>query len=981
MRKQLHGIFFKRDNCCPVIMWIFFVLLTSNLYAQRGYYDAPYKRYEVNLGQLSNGASVTAKSYVQSDLQSEASDQICVNMSASNATVQWTLTEAADGLVIRYSVPDGQTATLGVYNGTTKITTLTLTSTWSWEYLWSNGNPNNNGITNQNPRMRFDEVRYKLPGKIAVSGTLRLVKETGNVHLDFAEMEPIPAAVTAPSGSVTYTGNGSDLQTFIDANGGKKIFVPSGVFNVNRELYFGSANTSLIGAGMWYTQINFTNTSTGNGGLRANASNISFSDLYLTTNSTSRSNSYKAVNGVFTSGSTIKNIWAEHFECGAWIAQYNVGGPAVADGFTLSHCRFRNNYADGINLCKGTANSVVEHCNFRNNGDDDQAIWSANGQECINNTFRYNTSENCWRACGLAIYGGKNNKAYNLIIKDNLEAGIRVSNNFDGAPFNNDGSHEIHDITVTTCGTFNDTYNNPVAAVDIFSTSNAGTQVKNVQLYNIDILDSRNDAISISKRSGDGIYNLSFKNITVNGTGKEYPNNNALNRNWGRGYFVLIAGSPNGNGTYCGMNYSNRGGNAAANEEISAIGNFSWTQSGNCSVNNVSVTGVTVTPANAALGVGAAQQLIPTIAPANATNKTVSYSSSNTGVATVNGSGLVTAVASGTAVITVTTQDGGKTASSVITVNSSNAAVTSVSLSPNSVSLSVGAAQQLTPTVLPSNAANKSVSYTSNNTGVAIVNASGIVTAIANGTATITVTTADGNKTGTALITVSTAAGNYFTIKNKWTNNYLYDAGANAGYGATVANNNYKWEKVPVDATNFILKNVGTGDIMHIENLTGSVQCTAAGSDWWSAQWSAENVDGTWVRIKNRWQTASMIHIENLTGSAQYAGAQNNWESAQWQFQTVSASKKINEIEAADENNTAITIYPNPAVNHEFNIILPELSSDDSATITVTDINGRRVLVKKLHTSSSINHDLASGIYVVTISSNTYTVSKKLIVK
>ncbi|KUJ62435.1 hypothetical protein AR687_08255 [Flavobacteriaceae bacterium CRH] len=981
MRNQLHAIFFKRDKYCPII-WIFLVLLASNIYAQRGYYDAPYKRYEANLGQLSNGATVTSKSYIQADLQSEASDQQCVNMSATNATVQWTLTEAADGLVIRYSVPDGQTATLGVYNGSTKITTLTLTSTWSWEYLWSNGNPNNNGITNQNPRMRFDEVRYKFPSKIAASGTLKLIRESGNINLDFAEMEPIPAIVSAPAGSVTYTGNGSDLQSFIDVNGGQKIFIPSGVFNVNRELYFGVANTSLTGAGIWYTQINFTNTSSGNGGLRANAGNISFTDLYLTTNSASRSNSYKAINGVFTAGSTVKNIWAEHFECGAWIAQYNVGGPAIADGFTLSHCRFRNNYADGINLCKGTANSIVEHCNFRNNGDDDQAIWSADGQECINNTFRYNTSENCWRACGLAIYGGKNNKAYNLIIKDNLEAGIRVSNNFPGAPFNNDGMHEIHDITVTTCGTFNDTYNNPVAAVDIFSATNAGTQVKNVQLYNIDILDSRNDAISISKRSGDGIYNLSFKDITVNGTGKEFPNNNALNRNWGRGYFVLIAGSPGGNGTYCNMNYSNRGGNATINEETSAIGTFSWTQSSSCSTTTVAVTGVTVTPTTANLSVGATQQLTPTVAPANATNKTVTYSSNNTGVATVNTLGLVTAIASGSATITVTTQDGAKTATAVITVNSSNVAVTSVSLSPTSATLAVGATQQLTPTVLPSNATNKSVSYVSNNTSVATVNGLGLVTAIANGTAIITVTTADGNKTNTATITVITATGNYFTIKNKWTNNYLYDAGANVGYGATVVNNNYKWEKVAVDATYFILKNVGTGDIMHIENLTGAVQCTAGSSGWWSAQWSNENVDGTWVRIKNRWQTGSMIHIENLNGSAQYAGAQNNWESAQWQFQSTSTAKKVSEIDAETaENKSLISIYPNPSINNEFNIDLPELKAGEEATVTVTDINGRKVLVKKINASSKINHNLASGIYVVTISSNAFNVSKKLIIK
>jgi uncharacterized protein YjdB len=981
MNNQLHFTFFKREKYCHII-WIFFILVTSNLCAQRGYYDASYKRYEANAGQLSNGAATTSKSYIQADQQSEASDQMCVTMSATNATVQWTLKEAADGLVIRYSVPDGQSGTLGVYNGNTKITTLTLTSTWSWEYLWSNGNPNNNGITNQNPRMRFDEVRYKLPAKIAASGILKLVRESGNIHLDFAEMEPVPTIITAPAGSVTYTGNGNDLQTFIDANGGKKIFVPIGVFNVNRELYFGVANTSLIGAGMWYTQINFTNTSFGNGGLRANAAGISFTDLYLTTNSASRSNSYKAINGVFTSSSIVKNIWAEHFECGAWIAQYNVGGPAIADGFTLSHCRFRNNYADGINLCKGTANSIVEHCSFRNNGDDDQAIWSADGLECINNTFRYNTSENCWRACGLAIYGGKNNKAYSLIIKDNLEAGVRVSNNFPGAPFNNDGMHEIHDITVSTCGTFNDTYNNPVAAVDIFSAANAGTQVKNVQLYNIDILDSRNDAISISKRSGDGIYNLSFRDITVNGTGKEFPNNNALNRNWGRGYFVLIAGSPAGNGTYCNMNYSNRGGNTAANEELSAIGSFSWTQSTGCSTASVGVTGVTVTPATAVLSVGATQQLTPTVAPANATNKTLNYSSDNMAVATVNGSGLVTAIASGSAIITVTTQDGAKTATAVVTVNTSNIAVASVSISPSSATLAVGGTQQLTPTVLPSNATNKAVSYASNNTGVATVNASGLVTAISNGTAIITVTTTSGNKTSTATITVNTTTGNYFTIKNKWTNNYLYDAGANVGYGATVANNNYKWEKITIDATYFVLKNVGTGDVMHIENLTGAVQCTAAGSDWWSAQWSNENVDGTWARIKNRWQTGSMIHIENLNGSAQYAGAQNNWESAQWQFQNTSTAKKVNaDKEVAAENDSLVRIYPNPSINKEFNIVLPQLRTGEVATVTVTDSNGRKVLVNQLSSSAKINHSLASGIYVVSISANAFNVSKKLIVK
>jgi hypothetical protein len=126
-----------------------------------------------------------------------------------------------------------------------------------------------------------------------------------------------------------------------------------------------------------------------------------------------------------------------------------------------------------------------------------------------------------------------------------------------------------------------------------------------------------------------------------------------------------------------------------------------------------------------------------------------------------------------------------------------------------------------------------------------------------------------------------------------------------------------------------------------------------------------------------------MIHIENLNGSAQYAGAQNNWESAQWQFQTTSTAKKasVNEPEVMAENNL-ISIYPNPATNNEFNIVLPELKTGDVATLTITDITGREVLIKKVNTSSAkINHNLGSGIYIVNINSDAFNVSKKLIVK
>lgn len=82
----------------------------------------------------------------------------------------------------------------------------------------------------------------------------------------------------------------------------------------------------------------------------------------------------------------------------------------------------------------------------------------------------------------------------------------------------------------------------------------------------------------------------------------------------------------------------------------------------------VNVTTVSLAPATASLEVDGTVQLIPTVLPANATDKTVSYGSSDEGVATVSAAGIVTAVATGTATITVTTTDGGFTDTCAVTV-------------------------------------------------------------------------------------------------------------------------------------------------------------------------------------------------------------------------------------------------------------------------------------------------------------------------
>lgn len=92
----------------------------------------------------------------------------------------------------------------------------------------------------------------------------------------------------------------------------------------------------------------------------------------------------------------------------------------------------------------------------------------------------------------------------------------------------------------------------------------------------------------------------------------------------------------------------------------------------NVNVPPVAVTGVTVTPASASINAGTTRQLSAVITPSNATNQNVTWSSGNTAVATVNASGLVSGIAAGNATITVTTQDGNKTAAAAITVTPSS---------------------------------------------------------------------------------------------------------------------------------------------------------------------------------------------------------------------------------------------------------------------------------------------------------------------
>ena len=168
------------------------------------------------------------------------------------------------------------------------------------------------------------------------------------------------------------------------------------------------------------------------------------------------------------------------------------------------------------------------------------------------------------------------------------------------------------------------------------------------------------------------------------------------------------------------------------------------------------------------LAVDSVWSIVPTVHPSNnVTNRAVTWSSSDTDVATVNANGMVTARGAGTAIITVTTVDGGHTATVPVTVVAVSATgLTALTAAQRDILMSTGATFTLfRPVVTPHNATNRTITWTSNNPDVAAVDAtSGVVTTADNvdGVArvTITATTEDGGHSVTYnIIIAATPAG------------------------------------------------------------------------------------------------------------------------------------------------------------------------------------------------------------------------------
>jgi len=552
----------------------------------------PYNRYEAEDGTYGGGATLKgAPTFDKMNLAAQASDQAYVELSTSGAYVQWKVGQAnLSGVTMRFTLPDtadgmGQGGSVDCYVNGVKVKTVSLTSYYMWQYFGGGGSPSDTpsgGV----PAFAFDEVHWKLATPLASGDTIR-IQSTGGavVGVDFIEAEPVPAAIAQPAGSVSVASYGASSSaadnlsafnaavTAALASPGKTLYIPEGTYKLSSMWVIGSVSSpisklTITGAGIWYTNIQFTSNAVAGGGVSVRLSatgSMDFSNMYLNSNLRSRYNEnaiYKAFMDNFGVGSRFHDLWEEHFECGFWVADYAHNPAQVSTGLLIDNCRIRNNLADGVNFCQGTSGSTVQNCSIRNNGDDGLAVWPNNyngAPMAVNDTFTHNTIEFIWRAGGIAFYGGSGHKATFNYIKDCfMSAGVHANTTFPGYHFENNTGITVSDTTIVACGTSYDAWAGEQGAVDLEASASS---IQNFTFTNVSVIDAQRDGFTFG--FAGGFSGLQFTNCLVNGAGLDgISTSKYSNAHLGAAIFTYSAGAA----TFTNFQWSNCAGGKTANQ-------------------------------------------------------------------------------------------------------------------------------------------------------------------------------------------------------------------------------------------------------------------------------------------------------------------------------------------------------------------------------------------------------------------------------
>lgn len=423
-----------------------------------------YTTYEAEDGETNATVSDDSREYRV--FGSEASGRRYVALENPGDYVTVKLTQPADALVIRYCIPDsadgkGLTGNVDLLvNGERQDLLLSSQNCWVYgRFPWTNDPSTNDG------HFFYDDVRVKL-GQVYPEGT-EITVQKGEMFdyclIDLIEGEVMPEPIPMPENALSIEEFGAkpddgqdDSWALIDCiaaavEQGKEVYIPAGEFDIIEHPYsqgipLRKDNITIRGAGMWHTTLNGTSA-----GFAVEAANISLYDFSMIGNVVQRYDSIdpaclnlqESVPGV--KNIRFQNLWIEHYKVGMW--------SQISFNISVMGCRFRNTYADGINLCAGTSYCVLTQNDFRNTGDDGIAMWSK-GIIDEENIVTYNTVALPWLANNIALYGGKDIVVANNLLKDTIcfGGGVNISTKFTPQIF--EGTILVENNKFERCGSW-----------------------------------------------------------------------------------------------------------------------------------------------------------------------------------------------------------------------------------------------------------------------------------------------------------------------------------------------------------------------------------------------------------------------------------------------------------------------------------------------------------------------------------------------
>ncbi|MFI0186853.1 discoidin domain-containing protein [Streptomyces sp. NPDC017082] len=483
-------------------------------------------------------------------LPSEASGRSAVKLDAAGEYVEFTLTQPANAVTVRYSVPDnaagtGITAPMELSADGTRLKDLSFTSKYGWFY----GSYPFTNSPGDKPHHFYDETRAlfgkTLPAGAKVRVTLPSTGATPSATVDLADFEQVAAPVTQPAGSLSVTDYGADpsgaadstsaFQKAVDAGKAqaRTVWIPQGTFRLTDHVVVDQV--TLRGAGPWYSVLTGRSSTdrtraagiygkyVGGGGYSGQvrpqeaggpSRNVTLKDFALIGEITERIDEDQ-VNGLggAMSDSTVDNLWIQHTKVGAWM-----DGPM--DNFHIKNSRILDQTADGVNFHWGVTNSSVENTFLRNTGDDGLAMW-ADTRNNVGDTFKNNTVVAPILANNIAVYGGKDISVTDNVVADTLTngGGIHVGNRFTGVGPGNgtdvSGTFTLARNTTIRAGNTDTGWPFPIGA--IWFDARAGAIDKaTVKVTDTDILDSSYSAIMFVSGTTKGV---EFNNVNIDGTG------------------------------------------------------------------------------------------------------------------------------------------------------------------------------------------------------------------------------------------------------------------------------------------------------------------------------------------------------------------------------------------------------------------------------------------------------------------------------